>query len=152
MKAQAMALAKQLMSEIVQCRYADPDTDSGETRSTYDDVSDYNGLVESPPTDQTGTALPGYTGWTRRVTVRLVTLASPSTTSVTDVGLKEITVALSSPTGRLFTLTSLRSSNDGYERASVLAGTYTSSIDVTLSSRDGDSTVTTSANTVNLVP
>src|SRR5689334_3918498 len=52
-RAKGMALAEQLMSEIMQRRYADPGPspvfgpESGQTRATYDDVDDYNNLVEN---------------------------------------------------------------------------------------------------------
>ena len=145
------ALARELMSEILQCNYVDPNVDTGEVRSGWDDIHDYDGYVQTSPTDRTGTALPGYTNWIRKAAIRYVTLASPGTTSATDVGLKEIVVTVTSPTGRIYTLTALRSNNDGYERKSVTAETYTSSIDITLQTADGV-TVTTSANTINLVP
>lgn len=147
-----MELARELMSEIVQSRYAEPTTEGGETRSTYDDVTDYNGLTELNPTDRSGTAIAGATGWRRSVAVRLVTLAAPATTSATDVGLKEIVVTVTSPTGRVMTLTALRSNVDGYERRSVTADTYASTVDITVDTGSTGGTVTTSVNTVNLVP
>ena len=49
---QGLALARQLLSEIVQTRYkdlVDPafGIEAGELRATYDDVDDYNGLSET---------------------------------------------------------------------------------------------------------
>lgn len=145
----ALAAARGLMSEIVQCRYTDPDTTTGETRSTWDDVSDYNGLTETTLAQKTGTALAGYTGWKRQVSVRLVTLAAPDTTSATDVGLKCITVTVTSPTNHVYTITSLRSSTDGYECANHTSDTYSRQIDITI---DGGASVSTSVNPVNQVP
>lgn len=65
------ALAQMLMSEILSRRFQDPDgsttigRDAGEdsSRTTWDDVDDYNGLDQSPPADRSGVDLPGGKGW-----------------------------------------------------------------------------------------
>lgn len=41
----------------------------GQSRATYNDVDDYNGINESPPKDQSGAALSDFTGFTARVSV-----------------------------------------------------------------------------------
>lgn len=67
---QAVAIAEGYLEEILARPVADPDgTNAGETRATYDNVGDYDGLGESPPRDQNGNALPGLTGYTVNVTV-----------------------------------------------------------------------------------
>jgi MSHA pilin protein MshD len=49
---QALALADSILEEILQKDYADPDGTSGETtRTTFDDVDDYNGKTNSTFTD-----------------------------------------------------------------------------------------------------
>lgn len=49
---QALALADSILEEILQKEYADPDGTSGETtRTTFDDVDDYNGKSNSTFTD-----------------------------------------------------------------------------------------------------
>jgi MSHA pilin protein MshD len=54
-RARAGELARMLANEILQHSYVEPvaaatfGAESGETRATYDDVDDYNGLSESPP-------------------------------------------------------------------------------------------------------
>ncbi len=68
-EAVALGLAQQLMDEIAICRYVEPGGDpyspvlgpeSGETagnRTLFDDIDDYNGLVDEPPTTLDGTTL-----------------------------------------------------------------------------------------------
>src|SRR3954466_2993315 len=62
---QAQLVAEAYLDEILLKKFYDPDTGTvctgttgGETRPTYDNVCDYNGLSEQP-TDQFGTAIPG---------------------------------------------------------------------------------------------
>jgi len=72
-------LAEELMAEIQGLPYWDPVAQSGlgpetgETtpgdRTLFDDVDDYDGWSASPPQDRNATAIPGFTGWTRSVTV-----------------------------------------------------------------------------------
>lgn len=50
-------------------------TDGGETRATYDDVDDYDGLDDSPPRLQTGTVAADYTEWRVTVSVSCAGLA-----------------------------------------------------------------------------
>lgn len=150
--AAGMTLARNLMSEIVQTRYADPDaTEAGEVRATWDDVSDYNGLSQSPPLDRNGLAIPGYTGWTQSVRVTLVSTSDLASASATDKGLKLIIVNVTSPLGRKYTLTALRSSNSTYERTPSASTTYASDVTVTIEPTGGQS-LTAGVNLVNQVP
>jgi MSHA pilin protein MshD len=79
----AVELAQLYMDEIISKKYdnATPQggqppyvgscnigPDGGETRASYDDVDDYNGISDSPPADADG-ALDGYGGFTVDVTV-----------------------------------------------------------------------------------
>ncbi|MGQ0586749.1 MAG: type IV pilus modification PilV family protein [Gammaproteobacteria bacterium] len=53
---QALAVAEAYLDEILARPVTDPDgTNAGETRATWDNVGDYNGLSNSPPQDQNGT-------------------------------------------------------------------------------------------------
>lgn len=96
----ATLLAQQLMEEILACEYVEPtetpvfgpESSELSNRAKYDDVDDYHLCDQSPPADITGAALAGLTGWRRRVTVQYVDPANPSTTSVTDLGAKRISV------------------------------------------------------------
>lgn len=73
LRMQATAVANSYLDEILLRPFADPDgSNAGETRGTYDNVADYNGLSE-PPTDQNGTALPGLSAYTVTVAVNSTT-------------------------------------------------------------------------------
>lgn len=79
----AVELAQLYMDEIITKKYDDASPlggvptysggcnigpETGETRSTYDDVDDYHGTTDSPPASAEGT-LAGYDGFTVSVTV-----------------------------------------------------------------------------------
>ena len=50
---QAAAIADSYLEEVLLKAYADPDGNgTGEVRSTFDDVEDFNGLVDSMARDQ----------------------------------------------------------------------------------------------------
>src|SRR4051794_12098831 len=74
-RALAFGLADQLLTEIMQSYFKEPGggttlgPDAGETRSTYDDVDDYDSLTNSPPQLRDGTVLTEFTGWSRSVRV-----------------------------------------------------------------------------------
>jgi MSHA pilin protein MshD len=100
----ATSLASDLMAEICDKSYSDPNDpplfgpEAGELlagRSAFDDVDDYNGLSESPPKDRAGTAIAGLTGWTRAAAVAYVSPTDATVTSLTDTGVKRITVTVS---------------------------------------------------------
>jgi MSHA pilin protein MshD len=66
---QAVAIAEGYLDEILSRAYDDPDgTDAGETRGTFDDVLDYDGLDQAPR-DQDGGTLAGLGSYRVRVTV-----------------------------------------------------------------------------------
>jgi prepilin-type N-terminal cleavage/methylation domain-containing protein len=103
-RAIALGLADELMSEILQQPYSDPDGsntfghETGEAtspRSAFDDVDDYNGWNVSPPQYRDGTAIPNRTGWTQQVQVTRVSLSDPTQTSSTETGVKRIRVFIS---------------------------------------------------------
>jgi MSHA pilin protein MshD len=113
----AALLAQQLLSEVLSRPYLEPDDtpsfgpESGEdARADFDDVDDYDGWTESPPTDEEGTALDGLAGWSREVLVEEVEDSDPLVADVrvgnvsvgiglripntTDSGVKRITVTV----------------------------------------------------------
>lgn len=100
--ARARFLAQDLMTEIVQQPYIDPEIqvavigpEAGETsRAQFDDVDDYHGLVESPPRFRDGTIMPGLDSWERSVSVSWVNPATPSATVGFPTGCKRITVSV----------------------------------------------------------
>ncbi len=119
------ALARGLMSEILQSSYLEPGEDvyfgrepgeAVDVRSAWDDVDDYDGLSECPPKTKSGSAITGATGWTRKVAVEYVQPDNPNQTSSTDTGLVRITVSATSPTGVTTSLQALRSDESIYDQ------------------------------------
>ena len=81
-------------------------TDGGESRTDYDDVDDYNAINnQSPPEDSSGTAMPGFDGFT--VTVA-VTQPSAAWNGIAAADVREIVVSVTSPTNETISLTSYR--------------------------------------------
>ncbi|AOY88875.1 MSHA biogenesis protein MshD [Marinobacter salinus] len=79
----AIELAQLYMDEILTRKYDDStsqggvpkysgacniQTEAGETRATFDDVDDYDGLIDSPPRSAEG-ALTGYNGFSVSISV-----------------------------------------------------------------------------------
>ena len=94
-------LAERLLAEIVGQAYEDPNApvvfgpESGEqttVRSDFDDVDDYHGWSENPPTDKDGSAIPQTDGWQRVVTVEWVDPSDPTLVQGSETGAKRITV------------------------------------------------------------
>ena len=56
---QAAAIASSYLEEILQKSYVDPDGVGEASRSAYDNVADYNGLVNNGAQDQFGNAVAG---------------------------------------------------------------------------------------------
>ena len=68
--AQAVSVAEAYLEEISLKSYADPDGVDGEAlRTDFDDVDDYNGLVDNGARDQFGAALAPLSAYTVTVTV-----------------------------------------------------------------------------------
>jgi hypothetical protein len=91
------------MTEILQHSYEDPDGspvfgpeagETGGTRAAYDDVDDYDGWTATPPQQRDGTAIPKGAGWTREVAVDWVQSNNLTLGSMTDTGVKRITVTV----------------------------------------------------------
>lgn len=80
-------------------------------RRSFGVIDDYHGLTDSPPRQTDGAALGGFAGWSRAVSVQRVDPAEPlgASTGPNDHGLKRITVAVRSPSGRTFEYVALRS-------------------------------------------
>ena len=80
-RSQAIAISQAYMDEILAQPLVDPaggDTgaaEAGETRSTYDDVTDYNGLNDNNgAVDQTGSIIAGLQGYNVAVNISAATL------------------------------------------------------------------------------
>jgi type II secretory pathway pseudopilin PulG len=102
-RAVAMGLADELMSEILQSAYEDPNQtpvlgrESGEPaspRSAFDDLDDFDGWSQSPPQYRDGTVMPNRTDWRHNVEVRRVLPTSPKVNSATEQGAKAIKVTI----------------------------------------------------------
>jgi len=155
----ATGLARQLLSEIRPCRYADADQptgfgpESGEVRATFDDVDDYNGYVESPPRFKTGAAVPGYDGWTWKASVARADRGNPDNGAGSETGLKRIAVTVISPTDRQTVLVALRSRSSGYDQEPSRSTTYLGWFGLSLQAGSGSTVAAASgANLVNQVP
>ncbi|MCC6679097.1 MAG: prepilin-type N-terminal cleavage/methylation domain-containing protein [Phycisphaerales bacterium] len=100
----AALLAQELLAEVSARLYEDPDSaarvfgpETGETagadRTLFDDVDDYEGLVESSVVRRGG-GDPAHPGWSRRVEVRWAPTYSPDLDSGAETGLKRVTVTV----------------------------------------------------------
>ena len=99
----AHLLAEELLAEVLQHRYEDPDeapvfgvesSESGGTRAPFDDVDDYHSWDQSPPQDRAGTPMTNGSRWRRTVSVEYVLANDMTTTSGSDQGIKRVTVTV----------------------------------------------------------
>jgi hypothetical protein len=158
-RAKGIALAEQLMSEIMQQRYKDPGAnplfgfEPGETRPTYDDIDDYDNMVENPPQDRSGAVIAGTTGWRRSTKVDYMDQGLLGTILNTDTGIKRITVTVTSPAGRVTTLVALRTVKSEYEGSPAVQTTFTTWAGMTLQvGNDASNRAASGVNLVNQVP
>ena len=150
-------LAQQLMTEALQQPFQQPGTTpgfgprSGQARPAYDAVDCYNGYTASPPASAAGAALAGYTGWTQSAAVSFVSPASPMTNTNTTTTLKKVTVTVTSPSGRPFTLVGWRSKFGAYEQTPLTVTTYVTGVAVTVQGASPTKAVQTGAHPLNIV-
>jgi prepilin-type N-terminal cleavage/methylation domain-containing protein len=120
-RAIAAGLADELMSEISQQPYSDPNGsavfgreggESASPRSAFDDVDDYDAWTASPPQYRDGTVIPDRTNWRQRVVVTRVVPATPTITSATDQGMKRIRVTIEFKSQVLADQTTFRTNTD----------------------------------------
>lgn len=99
--AQAVAIAEAYLEEIALKSYADPDGTDGEAlRTDFDDVDDYDGLVDAGARDQFGAALAPLSAYTVTVTVA----ASTALAGVPGADAERIDVRVSHPNGAVVRL------------------------------------------------
>lgn len=79
-------------------------------RSTFKTIDSYHNYTESPPKDEDGNTLAGYSGWTRTVKVLPVEFANPNTSSASETGLRKVEITASHQGKKVATTTILRSS------------------------------------------
>jgi prepilin-type N-terminal cleavage/methylation domain-containing protein len=103
-RAKGIILADELMTEILQQPFFDPESGTGigvdssestATRTDFDDIDDYSNWNSSPPQDRHGNEKVEFLGWTRNVEVGFVSsdnvkgeFLSPSSTT----GVKKVRV------------------------------------------------------------
>jgi prepilin-type N-terminal cleavage/methylation domain-containing protein len=117
-------LAQELMAEVLSMPYEDPQSPGGsigpETgeaiRDMFDDIDDYNNWNSNDARGRDGTAFTGYSGWQQQVQVAYAGLADPSVNSGSDLGLKRITVTVTSPTGTTVSRVALRAQKGAVEQ------------------------------------
>jgi MSHA pilin protein MshD len=155
-QARASLLARQLLDEIMQYAYEQPNAttttlgpEAGETRATYNDVDDFAGFSESPPASKAGIAIPGFTGWTRSVQVVWVDPTNPTTISLNEAGMKRITVTVTTPAGKKTSIVGFRALYGPYEATPSTQTTYTSWVGITL--QVGSNAALTGSGSVNLL-
>jgi hypothetical protein len=104
-RARAALLAQELMSEILQQYYEDPNVPAGSfglraakvgdgSRALWEDVDDYDGWTASPPERKDGTVISGFVGWRRSVSVAWINPANLSQVNVSDTRVKRIIVTV----------------------------------------------------------
>ena len=120
-RAIASGLADELMSEISQQPYSDPDGSTGfgreggesaSPRSAFDDVDDYDTWTASPPQYRDGTTIPDRTNWRQSVVITRVVPTNPSQTSGTEQGAKRIRVTIEFKSQVLADQTAFRTNAD----------------------------------------
>ena len=87
---QAIAIAESYLEEIVLLPITDPNgTNAGESRATFDNIDDYNGLINSGVIDQNGNAITGLENYTVSVTI--------ADKIISNITMRAITVSVSLP-------------------------------------------------------
>ncbi len=116
-----LALAQELMSEIIIAEYIEPDeasvfgpeaSETGGNRSLFDDVDDYHNWDASPPQDTDGTVIPDRAGWRRTVTVEYLDASDLTMTVGGDQGVKRITVTVTRSGNTVAQLIGIRTDAD----------------------------------------
>ena len=100
---QAIAIAESYLEEIVLLPITDPNgTNAGETRATFDNIDDYNGLTNSGVIDQNGNAITGLENYTVSIAI--------ADKIISNITMKAITVSVSLPSVTTINLVSYRAS------------------------------------------
>jgi MSHA pilin protein MshD len=102
---QAVAIAEAYLEEIALRSFADPDGVDGEgSRNLFDDVDDYNGLVDNGARNQFGAAIADLSEYTVSVSVA----ASGALPSIASTDLYLISVTVTHPVNVSFTVSRYR--------------------------------------------
>jgi type II secretory pathway pseudopilin PulG len=131
-KVRGLAIAEALLTEISQLPLREPSCDcgfgketgeSGTNRSAYDDIDDYDKLMDSPPKSKNGTPCIGYTDLSRRVAVENITPSDWSVSTSTYTGVYRITVTVLRGTLEVCRVVGYRA--DGYSSSSLVLSAST---------------------------
>jgi len=117
----ATNLANEMIEEITTKLFTDPNVvdpdaigiNSGESASSrpdFDDIDDYDGWSSIPPAVSDMTPMANMGEWNRAVSVDHVLVDDPSTTSLTNTGLKRIVVRVKRNGVLIYKAKSLQSS------------------------------------------
>jgi len=99
-----LMLAQDLMEEILQQPYEDPEEpggvgpetgESGTTRADFDDLDDYVGWSSQPPVNKDGSAIPWADGYKREAIVNWLDPVDLTSISMSDTRLGRIEVKVS---------------------------------------------------------
>jgi type II secretory pathway pseudopilin PulG len=159
---QGAALARALMAEIRHARYEEPIDDppafgreTGETtvdRLAWDDVDDYHGWSAAPPVARDGSALPGFAGWSRSVSVHWVTVNELNSPAAGETGLKMVSVEVVDPDGAVTELVSLRAAHGPEEQMGTAEMTYVAWVGVDLEVGGSAAAISQGTELLNQVP
>jgi MSHA pilin protein MshD len=81
---QAVAIAESYLEEILLLPVTDPDgSNAGESRSTFDNINDYNGLSDTGARDQSGNAITNLSNYNVSVATNNASVSGVTMTAVT---------------------------------------------------------------------
>ena len=118
------ALAHELMAEILAKAYADPEDPNND---------DYHNWNASPPEDNLGNQLSGYTGWQRLALIKKLRSVNPQqalSPSSPEEGVKEVKVQVFDAGGNLTHLIAIRGKTGAVEQAFGRDATVVTGIDL----------------------
>ncbi|MBT4863611.1 MAG: hypothetical protein HON53_00635 [Planctomycetaceae bacterium] len=157
-----MALAVELMTEVLQARYIEEggsdkflELETGESatdRSAWDDTDDYDDWSASPPKSKDNTSLTDYTGWTRAINVQKVHSNDPTSAlndNADDQGLRKITITVTAPDSTQTVLVGLRARDGVMEQAPSVDSTFVMHVGSDLQVGTGTDAVRSGANITN---
>ncbi len=116
-RSRGSTLAHDLMAEILQAAYEEPDgagalgrdpAESGGSRKDFDDVDDYDIWTATPPELKDGTPLPLPGGWSRWVEVQWIVADNFTLTSGTETDVKRIIVTVKHNNFTMAQITAIR--------------------------------------------
>ncbi len=123
-RTQARGLAEGLMSEVLALKYREGSgilslgldlLELPGNRADFDDIDDFDGYRDDPPTDRDRVKLAGLADWSRTVQVRFVSPSNLANTSVVETGVKRIDITVNRGARAILTLTAFRSlARDGF--------------------------------------